>query len=229
MAVKAKIKNPPDKKDPPKREPIVVSDINDPRLKAYQDSLNLYNLNRNYINANNKQVLIGTKALKTPNLTQEQYGNLIIPSLEKAISAFEKFVDYKRISNIPNEPSELVERLQHAGDIGNYNIVKTKTKAYKKPVQPVIFKAKEKEKIEKIEPTAKKITFEKSGITPKKEPSKIKDKELIYRVEYYDPEKKQMTHQMFASEKEGSMFQKGLSSVNQLYGTKGYYVKSPSK
>ena len=44
MAVKLKIKNSPNKKEPPKREPIVVSDINDPRLKAYQDSLSLHKL-----------------------------------------------------------------------------------------------------------------------------------------------------------------------------------------
>lgn len=216
MAIKAKIKNPPDKKEPPKREPIVVSDINDSRLKAYRDSLDLY------------------KRFPLPPI-----GYKISPYVFQKTAGFVVGKDSRGNNIIEKRPNtrpkiEPIGFTKHnAGKGGtSYNLNETKYEnyfdperpVYKKPVQPVIFKAKEK-----IGPTAKKITFEKSEVTPKKEPSKIKDKELTYRVEYYDPEKKQMTHQMFASEREGSLFQKGLSSANQLYGTKGYYVKSPSK
>ena len=209
MAIKAKIKNPPDKKEPPKREPIVVSDINDPRLKAYQDSLSAYRYSVNAINQAKQKITSDfDEGYDSPNLDNYYVGQ-------------KRFVPPRFGTDKKIKPVKTYYRIGR--DLG------IQLPVYKKPVQPVIFKAKEKEKIEKIEPTAKKITFEKSEVAPKKEPSKIKDKELTYRVEYYDPEKKQMTHQMFASEKEGSLFQKGLSSVNQLYGTKGYYVKSPSK
>ena len=39
---KKKQQEPPKKQDPPKREPIIVNDKNDPRLRAYSDSLNLH-------------------------------------------------------------------------------------------------------------------------------------------------------------------------------------------
>lgn len=127
------------------RQPIYTSDRQDPRLRAYQDSLNLYNLNRNYINATNEHVLAETKTLTTPNLTPEQYGNLITPSLKKGVDAMTKFVEYRRISNVPNKPSEIVDLLNHTGTDW-YKIVKKQYKAYKKPVQPVVYRKRILEK-----------------------------------------------------------------------------------
>lgn len=213
MAIKAKIKNPPDKKEPPKREPIVVSDINDSRLKAYRDSLRAFAADKVWENF-----------LKT------------IPNEKYTIDEIRKLAEKYRVPTIKSGAFDLgvakngIVQEDYKRTI--YPKGRKESQSYwsalvKEPVQPVIFKAKEK--IEKIEPTSKKITFEKSEVAPKKEPSKIKDKELLYKVEYFDPETRKMTSKVFASEKEGSMFQKGLSSVNQLYGTRGYYVKPPNK
>ena len=184
------VKNPPNKKNPPKREPIVVSDINDPRLKAYQDSLSAYNENERHY----KGVRPYTKEL-----------------------AKQEGLDYGWQPNWVYHPD-----LWHADRRSHFVFIKD---IVKKPVQPVIFKAREKEKIIKIEPTAKKINSERLKVAVKKEPSKTKEAELTYRVEYFDPKTRQMTHKMFASEKEGSQFQKSLPSEYKLYGTRGYYEK----
>ena len=49
-----------------------------------------------------------------------------------------------------------------------------------------------------------------------------------YRVEYFDPETKQMTHRNFASEKEAAPFRAALSKQGATqYGITGYYEQTP--
>lgn len=186
MAVKLKI----NKKDPPnKREPIFVSDIKDPRLMAYKDSLRLYE----------NTPMKPTQFSRKVNFTQKQYEDIYgIPKVKTKINP-----------------------VGFIGD-GYYPV-------YKKPVQPVIFKAKEKEKIEKIEPTAKKISEKKEIPKIKKTPTAVKPSELIYRVEYFDSESGKKVAKFFPNEKQGSEFQKSLSSEQNKYGSRGMYVKNENK
>ncbi len=74
MAVKLKI----NKKDPPnKREPIVVSDIKDPRLRAYRDSLKLYE----------NTPMKPTQFSRKVNFTQKEYEDIYgIPKVKTRIN-----------------------------------------------------------------------------------------------------------------------------------------------
>jgi len=96
----------------------------------------------------------------------------------------------------------------------------------KEDIEPVIFRAKSKERIE-IEPTVKKIT-EKIE-TPRMKPSAVKGSDLIYRVEYWDPKTGKSASKFFPNEKQGSEFQKSLSSEQNKYGSTGRYVKNSNK
>jgi hypothetical protein len=243
MKVKATIRKSSDKKEPPKRTPIVVSNPNDPRLRAYQDSLNLYNKNEAYLKAMSEDAY-NTWKVRANNLAknQDEYYNMIYPKSKNYLNLADKFYGYKRISNVENVPNEkktylaLVggfektdKLIKGTGKFEDANLYRKNTVGYKKPVQPVIFKAKEKEKIERMEPTAKKI-FEKEE-TPKikKTPTAVKPSELIYRVEYFDPESGKKAAKFFPNEKQGSEFQKSLSSEQNKYGSRGMYVKNENK
>jgi hypothetical protein len=58
------------------------------------------------------------------------------------------------------------------------------------------------------------------------EPKVPAAEELTYRVDYFDPETNKMASKMFATEKEGSAFQRGLTSEQNKYGSKGYYTSA---
>lgn len=53
--------------------------------------------------------------------------------------------------------------------------------------------------------------------------------EKTYRVEYFDPESRKMTHQMFANEAEGEAFKKTLTREQASQGVQSYYEKAPAK
>lgn len=125
------------------RVPIYVDNPNDPRLKAYNDSLNLHRLNKNYIDEWNAHVRATQKAKLTPNITHEKYLELITPSAQAYNNAVNKFLNYKRISNVPNKPSEKATTLDYKSR-DNYNELKNiETKIHKKPVQPVEYRKPE--------------------------------------------------------------------------------------
>jgi hypothetical protein len=53
--------------------------------------------------------------------------------------------------------------------------------------------------------------------------------EKTYRVEYFDPESRKMTHQMFATEAEGEAFKKTLTREQTSQGVTSYFEKAPAK
>lgn len=211
MKVKATIRKNTDKEEPPKRNP-------DP-IKSYRDSLSLYQrsqaaLNPKYYSGSpiwyNFKEKGDTKKVaefvkKHGILNRKEYEALL--KGKKAIEG----VDYKvwAEGKVSSEPLYLP--------------------LHKKPVEPVIFKAREKEKIERIEPTAKKISEKKETPKIKMTPTAVKPSELIYRVEYFDPESGKQTAKFFANEKQGSEFQKSLSSEQNKYGSRGMYIKNENK
>lgn len=133
------------------RTPIYTDNPNDPRLKAYKDSLNLYNLDKNWRDAYSKSARSTYNARHEPSIkTQEEYSDAVSPDLKKSIEAGKKYFGYDRISNVPNEPRVPVTYITHGGDDGDNrkltnnpdpheNLYEVKTKGYKKPVQPVVY------------------------------------------------------------------------------------------
>lgn len=53
--------------------------------------------------------------------------------------------------------------------------------------------------------------------------------EKTYRVEYFDPESRKMTHQMFATEAEGEVFKKTLTREQASQGVTSYFEKAPAR
>jgi hypothetical protein len=143
-----------------KKKPIVVSDENDPRYKAYQDSLSLYEGTKS-INDFIKKNNIGTfkknsgkplsekeknflKINKTtynknnvPKDILEKYDSNVVNSNIKPIS-FEKYIATipKEISFFGNPSDDLLYETTVLGH-------------YKKPIQPVILEENKKEEFEK--------------------------------------------------------------------------------
>jgi hypothetical protein len=238
MKVKATIRKSSDKKEPPKRTPIVVSNPNNPRLKAYNDSLRLYNKFKNdktnYLNFINSQ---GFNPAYVEQWNTNGYvdtdvhpkiGAVAYGMLQNSGGGFNK--DAKGVPiDFTTYPTKTGIDRKVLDDSELNKTIRKRYSIYKKPVQPVIFKAKEKEKIEKIEPTAKKIFQKEETPKIKKTPTAVKPSELIYRVEYFDPESGKKAAKFFPNEKQGSEFQKSLSSEQNKYGSRGMYVKNENK
>jgi hypothetical protein len=190
--------------NPPKKEPIVVTNPNDPRLIAYKDSLTL----RNTLNKFKGQKPEDRSAADLKKM-QEAYFRL------------------KKYNKGTLEPKKFVKDGNVRIFEEYYEPVQPYILKSKEGIEPVIFKAKSKEKIGIMEPTAKKIT-EKIE-TPKMQPSAVKGSDLIYRVEYWDPKTGKSASKFFPNEKQGSEFQKSLSSEQNKYGSTGRYVKNSNK
>jgi hypothetical protein len=127
----------PVKKDPP-RKPIYVSNPNDPRLKAYKDSLNSYNLAPRW----NEQT---EKILQKANTVDEA-----IKATSKNNEEFRREgLKYELGFYIPDFPRKRVSD-------GFVSSVKF---GYKKPVQPVELK-----KLEKVEIAPKERSMPTSSI-----------------------------------------------------------------
>jgi CRISPR-associated Cas5-like protein len=118
-------------RNPNKREPIIVSDPNDPRLRAYQDSLSLYNQYLNdvkwaadYFGTSIQDVLKGYERLRRP-IGSETY---------KLNNEWIKNYD-KKGYNPAIKPTAIY-------DFGEHPF--SGVKEYKKPVQPVILQEEPK-------------------------------------------------------------------------------------
>lgn len=66
-------------------------------------------------------------------------------------------------------------------------------------------------------------------VTPEAAPEVPAAEEKTYRVEYFDPESRKMTHQMFATEAEGEAFKKTLTREQTSQGVTSYFEKAPAK
>jgi hypothetical protein len=117
------------------RAPITVTDPNDPRLRAYTDSLLFHNVGENQIKELNK-LLKNSKDGKNISLSDSQYLLDIVPTaVYKAES---------RLSKLNGRPPEPIKSNPFAvldqNTIGYGN-----THQYKKPVQPIVYQPEPKE------------------------------------------------------------------------------------
>jgi len=153
-------------------QPFVTSDPAEYayRKAAYDDSLNLYNLNKNYRDAADKYFFKQYEHLTKPTTKNAKAA---IEEWNKTIAASEKWNAYKRKSKVPNKPSGSFKTYGsgHTGGFGDINVnapgvkvLKKKGKivliedsslGYQKPLQPVVFQKKQKPIVnqEVIEPT----------------------------------------------------------------------------
>jgi len=129
-----------------RRIPIIVNNPNDPRLKAYNDSLNLYNSGEDYYNRL-KQMSFDTKGI---GVSEE--------NLKKARDENYKKYPWDKL-NMPVSNSKSGNKFQplskydiYVSDIGNIE-----SNRYKKPVQPVIYQ----KPIQTAIPPKPKTNFEK--------------------------------------------------------------------
>lgn len=94
-----------------------------------------------------------------------------------------------------------------------------------------------------VPPTPSPIVAEEKVVTPTEEvkaeevvqpvgevvPQVPVTEEKTYRVEYFNPETRKMTHQMFATEAEGEAFKKTLTREQTSQGVRSYFEKAPAK
>lgn len=129
--------------EPPKREPIIVNDKNDPRLRAYNDSLNLYNANNLY----NQEASNILKTSKTDGEYSTRMGfnsgNIPNPTgiLGKAHNEINKILNNHR----KWEPISNIDPGYKIWPDGTKRYL-LNTLEYKKPVQSVVFQKQPEEK-----------------------------------------------------------------------------------
>lgn len=162
MPIKATIRKNTDKLS--EKEPIIVSNPKDPRLKAYRDSLNLYNKYlsdvkwaANYFKTTPKSVLESYKPLRK-SVDSEEY---------------KKLYDYQRnYEDLKNniKPTAIYAYGEHPF---------SGVREYKKPTQPVIYKKFESE-IKKEEAPKKEESKPVKGIVFNKKPELLVDKSGRY-------------------------------------------------
>jgi hypothetical protein len=127
----------PEKKDPP-RKPIYVSNPNDPRLKAYRDSLNSYNLAPRW----NEQIL-----------SDIQKANTVDQGFNATAKTNEEFRRKGLNYELGFNRREFTRKKVSDGFVGSFKY------DYKKPVQPVEYK-----KLEKVEIAPKERSMPTSSI-----------------------------------------------------------------
>jgi hypothetical protein len=193
--------------------PIYTSNPNDPRLKAYNDSLTLYKAGVNLGNMFNNW---GT--------TIDQFNKKIDEEDKLGIPAVKRL--FKLNGEFPN-PTGTNTRM-FPDSTGKKQAASFFE--WKKPVQPVVYK--------KEKPQLKKVPYNPETIKPTRpEASPIQIRPIagipqaqmevpdwLYRVEYTDPETGQKTHRMFNTEKEGSEFQRMMDGERI-----GNWEKQPKK
>ena len=152
-----------------KVEPFVTSDPDEYafRKAAYDDSLNLYRLDKEAHNANYKSALTRWIAFTQPtskNIKKARQAS------DAMYAADQRLEDYNRISNIKNDPMEATKTYAFGRDStgllkgsgldvikkkGKYVFVRDDSKSFTRPVQPVQFKKEQQPIVEQeiIEPT----------------------------------------------------------------------------
>lgn len=148
-------------------KPIVTNNPNDPRILAYQDSLNIYNLDQQGIKAQDAtEIAKFNYHMAHPNFNRK-YKDSIDNSYLKdpTIQAFkgmqdkawDNYVNYKRLSPVENEPEwkdynsvgfDLKWVNRPGGDLYP-TLEQMVSGAHQKPVQPIIYKKPEVKKVEK--------------------------------------------------------------------------------
>lgn len=124
------------------RQPIIVNDKNNPRLKAYNDSLTLYS--KNAYDAKNfphiKHVSWNKNVLENNEVNKVQDG--LLKEIPEFINA------YKRITKL-NGKAPVGDKIPYKVGFSHIpnQTIDTWRAVYKKPVQPVIYKKLEPKKV----------------------------------------------------------------------------------
>jgi len=170
------------KKNIKDKEPIYVTDKKDPRLLAYIDSLNLYNLDQAYFKALDKS---NKDSIKKANLKYYNNSNVFEKTperikLQEAISKLDNYENKKneKIKNEPKEKNPIPIVAVNSSNTIQYSPIFNS--AYKKPVQPV--------KLKKLEPVIQsEVKKEVLPIQPQQvEPIYVTDKKDPRLLAYND-------------------------------------------
>lgn len=223
------------------RKPIFTNNPNDPRIRAYQDSLNLYNdVEKEYQDIKRSGIgLPGTKDEMKVKLSSEK----LLP-YNQFTNDYEngkkKFRHYNNGTNEYMDPQN-ISRFRGTGVLGFFdyfnqarfkkpeqpviyqpspiNNISNVNKPIKKPVQPVVYKKEEKLLKRNTTPQALiKANREDLKIIPNSLniPLNTEIPNLPYQVDYFDPVLKQRTSKYFPSDVEGAEFLKDLDPATGL-------------
>lgn len=154
------------------RSPMYTGNPNDPRLKAYQDSLNLYKLDQVAMNAQDAtEIAKFNYHLAHLNLNRGKYTGQVdnsylndptVKSMQANVdNAYKKIDAYKPMSNVDNEPvfngyNTLGFNVDWVNNVGGDvypNLRQVQTSQYMKPVQPVVYKPEPKKIIPPVQDT----------------------------------------------------------------------------
>jgi len=174
------------------RQPIYTEDPR--KVKAYQDSLSLYN-----------KGVGDEKFLREHGMT-----NAITHKFP-----FSKVTSYSGYANKPKGKIQPTSAVSQTIDPSHPNYYRAEWLKYKKPVQPYILQEPSlKKKVTKEELKSNKTNT--SGITELQHPDvQIPPiQQGKYRVEYFDPSLKEETHRMFMTQAESDAYADELSKRN---------------
>lgn len=226
------------------RKPIFTNNPNDPRIRAYQDSLALYN--KGVTDRNNYLQLVNSLDINNKN----QWSTSPAPKIKGKIQP----ISFKRIESVGSESTDYgkgyttydLYKNSNTGktinnpllglvEVGNTkinrnnNTVSRGYKEYKKPVQPVIqnqdiyltpsnHKKEKALKRNKIPQSLIRTNIRDLKIIPNSLniPLNTEIPNLPYQVDYFDPVLKQRTSKYFPSDVEGSEFLKDLDPATGL-------------
>lgn len=124
----------------PKRKPIIVTDKNDPKLKAYNDSLSLYNKTKNNLkdigNSSRNTPVYVKKGVKATELQKEDY-NFVNHQLLDVSGRYD--INMNPNNNFP--PPKVKQKIMPIAGIGvnEGNSMGGWYDIYKKPVQPIVY------------------------------------------------------------------------------------------
>lgn len=205
----------------PAPQPIVVNNPNDPRLKAYQDSLSLHNMAQLY-NMKSYDLKTPSKPVEyhkgdgwnKENIKSEREGNIF--PIDRNSVGWDKeslqLYDLGQNMNTKGIKSNISPSGYYQGE-GYFPY-------YKKPVQPVVYQKAPPE------PQLQKLPFSPIGLNslpPTQSSANIlpvnlqNEQSNNYRVEYTDPDTGQSTHRDFPNEKMGSTFQNAIGGNRTGY------------
>lgn len=220
------------------RPPLPTDDRR--KVYAYQDSLNLYNKQQAWLKATSDDAY-NTWKIRVNKSAKDQrdYSNKTLPKSQKAYDAGQDFFNYKRISNVRNEPkevskylsssrySDLDRKIAGSGNFGDDNLYEIITKGYTKPIQPYYLQNSNQTQFKpkpRIQPDLKMVGAERTDLAPSftiNQPPKlsyIARPENKYLVSYID-EDGVGREEYFPTRKAADDYMDWRRANNMFYGT----------
>jgi hypothetical protein len=215
-------KDPKPKAKKPEPKPIITNNPNDPRLKAYQDSLSLYNNTKILENEYKKHATIDNLKL------HEDFTGNFLPTKHSKIAPIGRIGNLWNITTGNVVTNDGFENKQITIDNqafldGNKNkYPRGFAEFYKKPVQPVVYQKPKLEtqlqRVPTITETIPTNTPSNNALIQMNKLTVPPQQQNRYVVEYTNPETGLPATAKFPNEKQGSAFQ-ALLSGNRT----GYY------